>query len=64
VFPVRYEHYLHITCIAVLVTGHGGPQGYETSRFPHFLDNRFTDGSEVLGLTRRPLFIPRQNIFI
>jgi hypothetical protein len=25
--------------------------GCETSRFPHFLDNRFTDGGEVVSLT-------------
>jgi hypothetical protein len=23
---------------AILVTGHGGPKGCETSKFPHFLD--------------------------
>jgi hypothetical protein len=27
---------------AILVTGHGGPQGFETSRLPHFLDNRLS----------------------
>jgi hypothetical protein len=32
---------------AIPVTGRGGPQGCETSRLPHFLDNRLTDGSEV-----------------
>jgi hypothetical protein len=26
----------------------------ETSRLPHFLDNRLTDGGEVVSLTRRP----------
>jgi hypothetical protein len=29
------------------VIGRGGPQGCETSRFPHFLDNRLTGGGEV-----------------
>jgi hypothetical protein len=43
---------------AIHVTGHGGAEGYETSRLPHFLDNRFTDGGEVVSLTRRPLFTP------
>jgi hypothetical protein len=43
------------------VTGRGGPQGCETSRLPHFLDNRLTDGSEVISLTRGPHFTP-QNI--
>jgi hypothetical protein len=28
---------------------------------PHFLDNRLTVGSEVVGLTRRPLFIPQND---
>jgi hypothetical protein len=28
----------------ILVTGHGGPQGCEASRVPHFLDNQPTDG--------------------
>jgi hypothetical protein len=32
---------------AFLVTGHGGLQDFETPRIPHFLDSRFTDGSEV-----------------
>jgi hypothetical protein len=38
------------------VTGHGGPQGCETSKLPHFLDNRLTDGVEVVSLMRRPPF--------
>jgi hypothetical protein len=36
------------------VTGRRGPYGCETSRILHFLDNRLTDGGEVLSLTRRP----------
>jgi hypothetical protein len=39
---------------AIPVTGHGGPQGCETSRLPHFLENRLTDGGEVSNLTRQP----------
>jgi hypothetical protein len=36
---------------AIPVTGRGGPQGCETSRIPHFLDNRLTDGQNTsLGL--------------
>jgi hypothetical protein len=34
------------------VTGRGGPWGCKTSRLPHFLDNRLTDGGEVVSLTR------------
>jgi hypothetical protein len=45
---------------SVPVTGRGGPQGCETSKLPHFLDNRLTDGGEVVSLTRRPPFIPRK----
>jgi hypothetical protein len=33
--------------IDIPVIGREGPQGWETSRLPHFLDNRFTDGGEV-----------------
>jgi hypothetical protein len=38
------------------VTDRGGPYGCETSRFPHFLEYRFTDGGEVVSLKRRPPF--------
>jgi hypothetical protein len=44
---------------AIHVTGRGGPQGYETSRLLHFLDNRLTDGGKVVSLTSRPPFTPR-----
>jgi hypothetical protein len=44
---------------AIPVTDRGGPQGCETSRLPHFLDNRLTDDGEV-SLTRRPHFTPRK----
>jgi hypothetical protein len=40
------------------VTGRGGPKGCEASRFPYFLYNRFTDGGQVVSLTRRPAFTP------
>jgi hypothetical protein len=45
---------------AIPVTGTGGQFGCETSRLPHFLDNRLTDGGEVVSLTRRPPFTPRK----
>jgi hypothetical protein len=32
----------------------------ETSRLPHFLDSRLTDGGEVVSLMRRPPFTPRK----
>jgi hypothetical protein len=43
-----------------LLTGREGPLGCETSRFPHFLDNRLINGGEVVSLTRRPPFTPRK----
>jgi hypothetical protein len=44
---------------AIPVTGSGGPYDCETSRLSHFLDNGLTDGSEVVSLTRRSPFTPR-----
>jgi hypothetical protein len=38
---------------AIPVTGREGPYGCETSRLPHFLDNRLTGSCEVVSLTRR-----------
>jgi hypothetical protein len=45
----------------VPVTGRGGPWGCETSSLPHFLDNRLTDGGEVVSLTRRPPFTSQED---
>jgi hypothetical protein len=42
------------------VTGCEGPLGCETSRHPHFLDNRLTDGGKV-SFTRRPPFTPQED---
>jgi hypothetical protein len=41
-------------------TGREGPWGCETSRLPHFLDSRLTDGGAVVSLTPRPPFTPRK----
>jgi hypothetical protein len=38
---------------AIRVTGRGGPYGCKTSRLPHLLQNRLTDGGEVVSLTCR-----------
>jgi hypothetical protein len=43
---------------AIPVTGCGGPEVRETSRLPHFLDNRLTDGSEFVKVTSLPPFTP------
>jgi hypothetical protein len=40
------------------VTGRGDPKTCETSRFPHFRDNRLTYGGEVVSLSRRPPSTP------
>jgi hypothetical protein len=32
-----------------------------SSKIPHFLDNRLTDGGEVVSLTRRPPFTPQED---
>jgi hypothetical protein len=42
------------------VTGHGGPQGCETSSLPHFLYSQLIDGSEVVILMHRLPFSPRK----
>jgi hypothetical protein len=39
---------------AISATGCGGPHSCETMRFPHFLDNYFTDGCNVVSLMYRP----------
>jgi hypothetical protein len=46
---------------AIPVTGRGYPEGYETSKLTHFLDNRLTDGGEVASLKRR---IPRGRFLV
>jgi hypothetical protein len=45
---------------AIPVAGRGGPYGCESSRIPHFLDNRLTGDGEVVSLNRRPNFTPRK----
>jgi hypothetical protein len=48
---------------AVVLTGRGGPKGCETSRLPHFLDNRLTDGGEDVSLRPRPTTLYPQEDF-
>jgi hypothetical protein len=45
---------------AISVTGRGDTQGCETSRLPHFLDNRLTDSSAVVSLMHRLPFTSRK----
>jgi hypothetical protein len=49
---------------AIPVTGRAGPQGCETSRLPHFLDNRLTDDGKVVSLTHRPPFTPQEDSWL
>jgi hypothetical protein len=46
---------------AIPETGRGGPQGSETSRLPHFLENRLKDGGEIVSLTRSQPFLPQED---
>jgi hypothetical protein len=48
---------------AIPITGRGGPQGCETSRLPHFLDNRLRDGGEVVSLTRPAAVYPQEDFW-
>jgi hypothetical protein len=43
--------------ILVLAICHGGPYSRETSRLPHFLDSRLTNGSEAVSLTRQAILV-------
>jgi hypothetical protein len=43
---------------AIPVTGHGGQYDFETLRFPHFLDNRLTDGGKVVTALRAGHILP------
>jgi hypothetical protein len=55
----RIQRYMYGKGKAIPVKGRGargGPLGSVTSRIPHFLDNRLTDGGEVVSLTHRPHF--------
>jgi hypothetical protein len=44
----------------ILVTVQGGPWGCEASRLPRFIDDRLTDGGEVVGLSTGRLLPPER----
>jgi hypothetical protein len=48
----------HVKAISVI--GHGDLYICGTSRLPHFVSHRFTNGGENVSLTRRPPFTPRK----
>jgi hypothetical protein len=75
--PTYIERHVQVTSIhdsgishtgkgkAILVTGSGGPYGYETSRLPHVLDNLLIDGCAVVSLMHRsPLHTGRFLVLI
>jgi hypothetical protein len=51
IYLLTFAHILKIKGKAIPVTGREGPQGCETWRLPHFLNNLLTDGSEVVSPT-------------
>jgi hypothetical protein len=52
-FLHRWRRVNYVKSKAIFVTGRGDWQGFETPRLTHFLDNRLTDGGEVVSLTRQ-----------
>jgi hypothetical protein len=63
--PVRYEHLLQIKrSKAIPVIVGGGLSGCEMLRIPHCLNNRLTDGGEVVSFTGRPRFTPQIHYFL
>jgi hypothetical protein len=54
------EQAFMIKCKAIPVTGTERSYGCGKSRLPHFLENRLTDGDEIVRLQRRPPFTPRK----
>jgi hypothetical protein len=56
---MEYPSYTKGKGKVIPVTGRTGSYDCETSRFPHFLENRITDGDEV-SLKREPPFTPRK----
>jgi hypothetical protein len=62
VFRVRYEHYLHIKCKAILVRNRGGLYWCEILRIPHCLDKRLKMAMRMLASRIDRSLRPR-NIF-
>jgi hypothetical protein len=56
----KYDHNIHKSRKGSKVILATSPGGIETSSIPHFLDNRPTDGDEVVSLKRRPRFTLRK----
>jgi hypothetical protein len=60
-FQIRVCLFKSLKSKDIPVTGREGPFSCERLRFPHFLDNRLTDGGKFVSLTRRPPFTPQTN---
>jgi hypothetical protein len=60
----RYSRYHLYKGKSSPVRGRAGPYGCETSRLPQFLDNRLSDGCEVVSLKRRPPFTPEKFVVL
>jgi hypothetical protein len=58
IFRIIWSKHVAIKGKPIPVTGREGPLGCEMSRLPYILDNRLTEGNEVVSLTRRPPFTP------
>jgi hypothetical protein len=56
----QLEIYNFVGGKGIPVTGCGSPQGYETLRFPHFLDSWLTDGGKNVSRMHWPHFTPRK----
>jgi hypothetical protein len=56
-FPVRFEHHIHIESKAISVTVRGGLQRCEMLRIPYSLGNWLIDGDEIVSLKCRDLFL-------
>jgi hypothetical protein len=66
--PLQHVYYFLFFAVCkvkatIPVIGSGGLYGCQTFRIPHCLDNRLTDGSEVLSPTHRPRSIPQKHYF-
>jgi hypothetical protein len=46
---------------AIRVTGRGSPMSFETSKFPHFLENLIRDGDDFASLKRQSRSIPLED---
>jgi hypothetical protein len=61
---LRGQHCFTKVSKVIHVTGSGGLYGFEMLRILHCLDSRLKDDSEVVSITRRLRFTPRNIIFL